>query len=102
MLYEGRSDLLTVTGASTVNGHGELRSDGPALQAAGRACDTLLRLFDTGEANQPAYNLLVRYLGLLDADPGDGERSRRGARLPDEAGARGRLLARARELCALR
>jgi len=69
LLYEGRSDLLTVTGASTVNGHGRLRSDGPALQAAGRACDTLLRLFDTGEANQPAYNLLVRYLGLLDTDP---------------------------------
>ncbi len=69
VLYEGRSDLLTVTGASTVNGHGALRSDGPALQAAGRACDTLLRLFDTGDANQPAYNLLVRYLGMLDDDP---------------------------------
>lgn len=69
VLYEGRSDLLTVTGASTVEGHGRLRSDGAALQAAGRACDTLLRLFDSGEANRPAYNLLVNYLGLLDADP---------------------------------
>lgn len=69
VLYEGRSDLLTVTAASTIEGHARLRSDGPALQAAGRACDTLLRLFDSGEANGPAYNLLVNYLGLLDADP---------------------------------
>lgn len=69
LLYEGRSDLLTVTGASTIDGHGALRSNGAALQAAGRGCDTLLRLFDTGEANQPAYNLLVRYLAMLDADP---------------------------------
>ncbi len=69
VLYEGRSDLCTVTGASTVEGHGRLRSDGGALLAAGRACDTLLRLFDTGEPNPPAYNLLCKYLGLLDADP---------------------------------
>ncbi|HET8975960.1 MAG TPA: DNA repair protein RecO [Solirubrobacterales bacterium] len=69
VLYEGRSDLCTVTGASTVEGHGRLRSDGRALLAAGRACDTLLRLFDAGEPNAPAYNLLCKYLGLLDADP---------------------------------
>src|SRR5512132_4551752 len=35
VLYEGRGDLLTVTGASTVDGHGVLRSSGPALGAAG-------------------------------------------------------------------
>ncbi len=69
VLYEGRGDLLTVTGASTIEGHGRLRSDGAALLAAGRACDTLLRLFDAGEPNPPAYNLLCNYLGLLDADP---------------------------------
>lgn len=69
VLYEGRSDLLTVTGAATLEGHSRLRDDGAALQAAGRGCDTLLRLFDSGEANRPAYNLLVNYLGLLDADP---------------------------------
>jgi DNA repair protein RecO (recombination protein O) len=29
----------------------------------------VLRLFDSAEANQPAYNLLCHYLALLDADP---------------------------------
>src|SRR5262249_4460831 len=69
VLYEGRGELFTVTGASTVDGHGTLRSNGPALGAAGRACDAVLRLLDSGEPNQAAYNLLCNYLGLLDADP---------------------------------
>lgn len=69
VLYEGRGDLSTVTGASTIDGYGALRGHGGALQAAGRACDTVLRLFDSAEANQPAYNLLCHYLALLDADP---------------------------------
>ncbi len=69
VLYEGRGELLTVTGASTVAGHARLRADGGALMAAGRACDSMLRLFDDGEPNQPAYNLLCNYLSLLDADP---------------------------------
>jgi len=69
VLYEGRGELATVTGASTVEGHPRLRADGGALQAAGRACDTLLRMFDTGDPNPAAYNLLCKYLGLLDEDP---------------------------------
>jgi DNA repair protein RecO (recombination protein O) len=69
VLYEGRGDLFTVTGASTVEGHGTLRSNGAALGSAGRACDSVLRLLDSGEPNQAAYNLLCTYLGLLDADP---------------------------------
>jgi DNA repair protein RecO (recombination protein O) len=68
VLYEGRGDLLTVTGASTVDGHAMLRSSGPALGAAGRACDAVLRLLDSAEPNEAAYNLLCNYLGLLDAD----------------------------------
>jgi DNA repair protein RecO (recombination protein O) len=70
MLYEGRGDLFTVTGASTVDGHGRLRGDGRALLAAGRACDAVLRLLDGEEANGAAYNLLCSYLALLDDDPG--------------------------------
>ncbi len=70
VLYEGRGELFTVTGASTIDGYRMLREDGGALQAAGRACDAVLRLFDSAEANQPAYNLLCHYLGLLDDDPG--------------------------------
>jgi DNA repair protein RecO (recombination protein O) len=69
VLYEGRGELFTVTGASTVDGHARLRSDGLALGAAGRACDAVLRLLDSGEPNEAAYNLLCNYLGLLDAGP---------------------------------
>jgi len=69
VLYEGRGDLFTVTGASTVDGHGKLRSNGPALGSAGRACDAVLRLLDDGDPNEAAYNLLCTYLALLDADP---------------------------------
>jgi DNA repair protein RecO (recombination protein O) len=69
ILYEGRGDLSTVTGAATVNGHPRLRSDGPALLAAGRACDAVLRLLDSGEPNEPAYHLLCNHLALLDVDP---------------------------------
>jgi DNA repair protein RecO (recombination protein O) len=68
VLYEGRGDLFTVTGASTVEGHARLRTDGAALGAAGRGCDAVLRLLDSGEPNQAAYNLLCTYLGLLDVD----------------------------------
>src|SRR3954451_1148636 len=69
VLHEGRSDLLTVTSAETVTAHGALRSDGPALDAAARACDAVGRLFDTPEANPPVYNLLCNQLALLDAGP---------------------------------
>jgi DNA repair protein RecO (recombination protein O) len=72
MLHEGRSDLCTVTGAHTVDGYPSLRSDGPALDSAARACDAVLRLLDSNEANRPAYNLLCRYLALLDRDAGAG------------------------------
>jgi DNA repair protein RecO (recombination protein O) len=66
MLHEGRSDLLTVTGVSTLDGYPHLRSTGPALNAGARACDAVLRLLDSAEPNLPAYNLLCRYLALLD------------------------------------
>lgn len=66
VLHEGRGDLLTVTSATTVEAYPRLRSDGPALGAAARACDSVLRLLDSAEANPPAYSLLCRYLLLLD------------------------------------
>ena len=68
LLHEGRSELLTVTNAATVDGYPRLRSSGPALTAAARACDAVLRLLDSAEPNPPAYNLLCRYLAILD-DP---------------------------------
>jgi DNA repair protein RecO (recombination protein O) len=68
LLHEGRGELLTVTQVSTVDGYPRLRSSGPALDAGARACDAVLRLLDSAEPNPPAYNLLCRYLALLD-DP---------------------------------
>lgn len=68
LLHEGRGELLTVTQASTVDGYPRLRASGAALAAGARACDAVLRLLDSAEPNPPAYNLLCRYLALLD-DP---------------------------------
>jgi DNA repair protein RecO (recombination protein O) len=66
VLHQGRGDLATVTAAHTVAGHPNLRASGPALDAAARACDAVLRLLDSEEANPAAYNLLCRYLAILD------------------------------------
>jgi len=68
VLHEGRGELLTVTGVATIDGYPRLRSSGPALGAGARACDAVLRLLDSTEPNPPAYNLLCRYLAMLD-DP---------------------------------
>ena len=55
-----------MTAAPTVDGYPSLRASGPALGAAARACDAVLRLLDSAEANPAAYNLLCRYLSMLD------------------------------------
>jgi DNA repair protein RecO (recombination protein O) len=57
---------MTVTNAMTVDGYPRLRSSAAALTAGARACDAVLRLLDSAEPNPPAYNLLCRYLSLLD------------------------------------
>jgi DNA repair protein RecO (recombination protein O) len=77
VLYEGRSDLLTVTHAETVAGHARLRTDAGALDAAARACDAVGRLFDTGDPNPAVFHLLANELALLDDDAahaGEGNR----------------------------
>jgi DNA repair protein RecO (recombination protein O) len=71
VLHEGRGDLATVTAANTVAAHPQLRDSGSALTAAARACDAVLRLCDSAEPNPGAYNLLSRYLALLDGDGAD-------------------------------
>jgi DNA repair protein RecO (recombination protein O) len=65
-LHEGRSDLLTVTGAQTIEGYPRLRADARALDAAARACDAVGRLFETPEPHPAVFNLLCRRLSLLD------------------------------------
>jgi DNA repair protein RecO (recombination protein O) len=90
VLYEGRGELATVTAAHTVAGHARLRESGSALGAAARACDAVLRLLDSAEANPAAYNLLCRYLSLLDGEESDGDE---GAPAPELDGAAGRATA---------
>src|SRR5438270_2193921 len=72
-LHEGRGELLTVTGAQTVDGHARLRGDAGALDAAARACDAVGRLFETSEPHPGVYNLLCRKLALLDEQAGGEE-----------------------------
>jgi DNA repair protein RecO (recombination protein O) len=74
-LHEGRGELLTVTGAQTVDGHARLRSDARALDAAARACDAVGRLFETSEPHPGVFNLLCRKLSLLDEQPAAANRS---------------------------
>src|SRR5437764_15337256 len=65
-LHEGRGELLTVTGAHTIDAHAHLRRDARALDAAARACDAVSRLFETSEPHPGVFNLLCRKLALLD------------------------------------
>ena len=74
-LHEGRGELLTVTGAQTVNGHPSLRGDARALDAAARACDAVGRLFETSEPHPGVFNLLCRKLSLLDGNPAGATRA---------------------------
>lgn len=71
ILHEGRGELLTVTHVATLDGYPRLRASGPALNAGARACDAVLRLLDSAEPNPPAYNLLCRYLSMLDEPQGE-------------------------------
>jgi DNA repair protein RecO (recombination protein O) len=69
VLYEGRSDLLTVTSAETLAGHPRLREDAGALDGAARACEAVARVFDDGDPHSGVYHLLANELALLDAEP---------------------------------
>jgi DNA repair protein RecO (recombination protein O) len=75
VLYEGRSDMLTVTSAETLAGHRRLREDGRALDSASRACDAVGRLFDDGDPHAGVYHLLANELTLLDSESGKATRA---------------------------
>src|SRR4051794_14333718 len=68
LLHEGRSDLMTVTGADTIRAHARLREDAGTIDAAARACDAVGRLFETDEPHPEVFNLLGNELALLDGD----------------------------------
>jgi DNA repair protein RecO (recombination protein O) len=69
VLYQGRSDLLTVTSAETIAGHPRLREHGATIDGAARACDAVSRLFGDGEPHAGVYHLLCNQLALLDREP---------------------------------
>jgi DNA repair protein RecO (recombination protein O) len=69
VLYEGRSDLLTVTSVETVAAHPRLREHAAALDGAARACEAVARIFDDGEPHSGVYHLLANELALLNHDP---------------------------------
>jgi DNA repair protein RecO (recombination protein O) len=69
VLYEGRSELLTVTSAETVAAYPRLREDARALDGAARACEAVARVFDDGDPHAGVYHLLANELALLDGDP---------------------------------
>jgi DNA repair protein RecO (recombination protein O) len=69
VFHVGRSDLLTVTSASTVTAHARLREDGASLDSAARACDAVSRLFATDDPHPGVFHLLANQLSLLDAAP---------------------------------
>lgn len=69
LLHEGRSELLTVTSAETLDAHPHLRTRAASIDAAAKMGDFVLRLLDDRERNDAAYNLIANHLALLDADP---------------------------------
>jgi len=69
VLYEGRSELLTVTSAETIAAHPRLREDARALDGAARACEAVARVFDDGDPHAGVYHLLANQLALLDHEP---------------------------------
>jgi DNA repair protein RecO (recombination protein O) len=69
VLYEGRSELLTVTSAETIAAHPRLREAAAALDGAARACEAVARVFDDGEPHAGVYHLLANELALLDREP---------------------------------
>ncbi|HEX5620806.1 MAG TPA: DNA repair protein RecO [Solirubrobacteraceae bacterium] len=75
VLYEGRSEMLTVTSAETVAAYPRLREDARALDGAARACEAVARVFDDGDPHAGVYHLLANQLALLDRDPARASRA---------------------------
>ena len=103
VLHEGRSELLTVTNVSTVDGYPRLRSSAAGAQRRRPRLRRGAAAARLGRA-EPARLQPPLPLPLAARRPGPGARGhgRDGARLPAQAGAGGRLRPRARLLRPLR
>jgi DNA repair protein RecO (recombination protein O) len=69
MLHQGSGELHTVTGASLVRSHHEIREDPGRLAVGLIGAEAMLRLFTEQEGNERAFAALTRFLDLLDEAP---------------------------------
>jgi DNA repair protein RecO (recombination protein O) len=67
-LQEGRGDIATVTGVSTLAALPRLRDRLDSIDAAMIACDDVGRLFGDDEPHPPIFHLLVNHLRALDGE----------------------------------
>ena len=73
MLHQGSGELQTVTGAALVRSHHASREQPYRLGVGLLGAEAMLRLFTEQEANERAFQALVRFLDLLDEiEPGAG------------------------------
>jgi DNA repair protein RecO (recombination protein O) len=70
VLYEGRGELHTVSGADIISSQQAVRDDGYALAVGQIGAEAVLKLFAEPEPQPRAYQGLVRFLELL-AEPLD-------------------------------
>ncbi len=66
MLHQGSGELQTVTGAALVRSHHAAREQPYRLGVGLLGAEAMLRLFTEQEANDRAFQALVRFLDLLD------------------------------------
>jgi len=66
MLYQGSSELQTVTGVELLRSHHEAREQQYRLGVGLLGAEAMLRLFTEQEANARAFQALTRFLDLLD------------------------------------
>lgn len=69
VLYHGRGELETVTGASLVRSHDRIRSHPYRLQVGLIGLEAMLRLFTEQEGNERAFLALTRFLDALEQAP---------------------------------
>ncbi len=68
-LAEGRGELATVRGVSSLQPNAGLWTESGRLRAAGHVLEAALRTLPDGDPNEPAYHLLGNALGLIAREP---------------------------------
>jgi DNA repair protein RecO (recombination protein O) len=69
LLHQGSGELGTVTGASLIRSHHEVREEPYRLAVGTIGAEAMLRLYTEQEANERAFTALTRFLDALDELP---------------------------------